>query len=61
VGRNENITLVIGCNATLYIMLPPLIIFRGVGMNKDLTKGVPEDAIYSTSLKGFINSEMVFN
>jgi len=42
-------------------MLPPLIIFRGVGMNKDLTKGVPEDAIYSTSLKGFINSEMVFN
>jgi len=60
VGRNENITLDIGCDVTLYIMLLPLIIFRGVRMNKDLTKGVPKDAIYSTSLKGFINSEMVF-
>jgi hypothetical protein len=42
-------------------MLPPLIIFNGVGMNKDMTKGVPEEAIFSSSPKGFISSEMVYN
>jgi hypothetical protein len=42
-------------------MLPPFIIFTGVRMNTDLKKGVPEDAIFSSSPKVFISSEMVNN
>jgi hypothetical protein len=30
-------------------------------MNNDLTKGVPQDAIFSTSPKSFINPEILYN
>jgi hypothetical protein len=59
--RSKNITLVIGCHASSSVILPPLIICKGVRMDKDLTKEVPVDANFSTSPKGFINSEIFYN
>lgn len=58
--RSENITLVVSCNATASVILPPMVIFKGVRMNEDLMKEAPEDTIFATSLKGYIDSEIFY-
>jgi hypothetical protein len=53
--RRENITTVAACSATGTVILPPMIIYKGVRLN-----GAPEDTTFATSLKGYIDSDIFY-
>lgn len=58
--RSENVTVVVACNATASIILPPMVIYKGTRLNEDLMKGAPDDTIFASSPKGYIDSELFY-
>jgi hypothetical protein len=42
-------SITIAAHATGTVMLPPMIICKGVRINEDLMNGAPEDIIFATS------------